>query len=251
MPHRSHKRLALSLIGTAFLLATLNGCGTAPAPTPSAPPLIVHVSSSDTLLALPVYLTQALHQFAAFHLSVRLVHKAGAVSIAPAGQHWPLYGQIATGPELVLISDGPDPHFRLSRLSHHGLYFSPQAPTTLTILHQALFSQHIVPAAYLPISLPALRKEWPQHTLSYVVLSLQQWAQLRGNLPNARIIHWFGADTGPVPAIAVSATHPLPQMAAFLAAVNVGLQILYTEPVQQTAAILSPVLHKPPGQIVQ
>ncbi|MCY0880776.1 MAG: hypothetical protein OWS74_02175, partial [Firmicutes bacterium] len=228
------------------LLGSLSGCAPQhPHPAPKRPALTIQLSPSDALLDIPVYLAQGLHQFSAFHLSPRLIAAAGKIAIAPAGQAWPIYGQIAVGPELVLVHRGPDPHFRLSQLAQHPLSFASHTAGGLAAMHQALDTQHISPAAYIPLSLPEISCEWRQHALSTVVLSFQQWTTVRRRLPHAQIIHWFGADLGPVPAIIVSAPAPLPQMSAFLAACNVSLQVLHTASPQRIAQILAPVMHQP------
>ncbi len=210
------------------MLTTLTGCGQKPNKTskPSVPVIRYALNTSSSLLTLPLQIALKLHFFEDEHIQVKRVPPLHAdLAISESRPEWPVIGCVASRPDLVIASPVPDPHFRLRALNRLSVVYAANLNSSLSLVRGVMNLNRTHPS-FSSIPFRRLATLWAQHRLPWAVVSLKQFFTLRRKDPQAVILNWLGASTGPIPVVTISGQSP--HSVQFLRALNLALWYLHT-----------------------
>lgn len=226
----------------SIAILTLAGCGVAQksaAPEKTIPTLAVHEANLDRLSALPLAAAQTLGFFQHDHLRVEWTPKSQAtVFIGQAGGTWPIVGYVMTRPDMVLMSPVADPQFRLRALNHLTMVASMRALQERPLAEKILAQHRAHISTWSGKSFQTIEMLWQRHHLPWVLVTLQQAEQLWTLDPHSVVLSWFGASTGPIPQLVITARQSNAKVARFLNALNLALWYLHTTPPTEAASAL-------------
>ncbi len=220
------------------LLAVFTGCGqiSHKAAESSFPVVRYALNTSSTLAALPLQVALKLHLFQNERIQPKISARAKAnLVVSESNPSWPLIGYLGSRPDLLIISPGPDPHFRLRVLNHLPVVYAANLRPYLGLIHGVMNLNRTDPSFH---SAPFRHLEtlWKEHRLPWAMVSLSQYFALRQKDPHSVILNWLGASTGPIPVITISghSTHSV----QFLRALNLALWYIHTSSPEQIAHVV-------------
>ena len=222
------------------LLVAITGCGPASAhKIPNTwPELKVQIKSVAGLDVAPLNLAQKLGFFQQNHLRVTTTQKAESLSIGPAGSTWPLIGYLTTRPDMVLVSESPDPAFRLRALNHLPMMVSQSLASQRNLAQDIFSAHHAQITQWSELSNKEIQILWRRRHLPWVLVTMEQAERLKAISPHTAILAWMGASTGPIPSVAIASTKVDSQVVHFLDALNLALWYLHTTPSKTIAQTL-------------
>lgn len=230
----------LKMLLCIVLSCALTACGTARRPSPEVayPVVTVYVQPSTNLSTLPLQVAQRLGLFAQQHIRVKWVrHQDEAtLEVGHAQPPHPIDGLVTQKPDLVLVAPVADPHFRWRSLTHLPVFYAKGAATLEPYLKAVMAAHQVVPEELDALNFSQIMDRWQQKTLPWVVVTLQDYFQLRGAVPHSTVLAFIGASTGSVPVTVITGTSP--HALAFVSAVNLALWYLHTTSPESIAQLL-------------
>ncbi len=223
--------MAASLVGLG-----LAGCGPKP-PTPKPLTLTVQMESFSRTALIPFRVAQSLGFFSEQKMVVQVSNGPSAdVTIGRWAGRGSIIGYLAVRPDLVLISEAPDPWFRLRALNQLPLMASTQAAQQERWADTVFRDHHAQIARWQVASWTEVKRLWQAHRLPWVLVTLSQSVELQP----AHVLAWLGASTGAVPAVVIRTDQPRSAlMARFLDALNLALWYVKTTPAPRLAAAIN------------
>lgn len=242
MSTKRQKIVALSAILASLL--GLTACGPNTANHATLDPVSVKVATSAALAQIPLELAQDLGFFRQQGIAVTSSPAADAsITIANAGQHWPIVAAIGQGADGFVVGPRADPGFRLAALTDVPIAY-PAHDQSLAVLVTAVMTLHGLPKPMLdPLSVKQITRLWRNRHVPYLVANASLWHELLAIDPKAKPLAVLSASTGPIPDwVIYSHSKDLP---AFLAAVNLSLWYISTHTPASIVDALSPSQRHP------
>ncbi len=226
-----------AVMGLGALLLSITGCGAAQSRKShqSWPQLTVQVQGAGSLDLAPLILAQKLGFFQENRLLVTITQNREPVSIGPTGKSWPLIGYLTLRPDMVLISESPDPAFRLRALNHLPLVLSQPLVGQRQLAENVLSAHHAQITRWSVLSNEDIQSLWRHGHLPWVLVTLEEAARLKAINPKSAILAWIGASTGPIPSIIITADTINSRETRFIDALNLALWYLHTTPANTIA----------------
>jgi hypothetical protein len=237
-------RRIISLIGffSLILMLSLSACGPIRSRTAPLAVVRVHFDSQSALAEIPLAVANRLGLFRQQGITVQAgTADRSAITIGPAGHAWPITGVLTQGLDGLVAAPHADPGFRLAALRQVPIAYT-RGDRALAFTFQIVMHQHQIDDYMLePLDVKEVMTLFTRGHLPYVLVEATLWARLASGQPDAHILAALSAASGPIPSIVVTGSDgALPN---FLAALNLSLWYIETEPAVTVWNQLPPRLH--------
>lgn len=222
-----------------ILVFVLSGCGITarPGPRPSVGRALRIAAPPASLALVPLYVAQAVGALHRWHVHVVPPSQASALQLAvraPAQSPPAVVAYLMVKPDTVLVSRVANPDFRWRSVAGSPIVAAGVSPASLEVATSVLREHHVATHVE-PVSWATAQRWFRQGRLPYVLAPLLKGLVLV-HQDRGAVLAFVGAGTGPVATAMLAAAIPPP--AAWLAALNTGLDYVASHPPSEVARLI-------------